>query len=349
MLLDKIDVVNVRLEDLPSFSEVLASEEEFQGRKLSRSEKKKLRKRYKFYEARAKKNEPKKRSRLVKYLTKGRTNRTAGGTIGLLLFVAIFGSLSIFPVLFVVGRAFMPLSDLFRFPPLFLPNNPTLDNFKSLWIYSGESLVPFSRYLFNTIFIVVLGSVGHVAISSMAAYPLAKYKFPGNHFLSDLIVYSLMFSPTVTAAPTYFVMNAIGLIDTPWAIIFPALASTIGLYLLQNFMTQIPDALIESAQIDGASPWKQLWAIIMPAVKPAWITAFIFSFQALWSNNGGSFIYTESKKPLSFMLQQIAAAGVARTGVAAAATLLMFIIPVIVFVVTQSNILETMTTSGLKE
>ena len=114
-------------------------------------------------------------------------------------------------------------------------------------------------------------------------------------------------------------------------------------------MEQVPDSLIEAGSIDGASEFYMLWRIIMPIVKPAWITVFIFTFQGLWGNTGANFIYTESLKPLSYMLGQIAAAGVARTGVAAATTLIMFFIPVIVFIITQSNILETMTTSGMKE
>ena len=321
-----------------------------QTRPLTRKEWNYIRKNeWKFRDPDQRRQRPIRRSKFVKFMTNGRTNRTVGGTIGLLIFVSLFAIFAIFPVTFVIGRAFMPLSELFRFPPLYVPENPTMDNFRDLWVFASQSAVPFSRYLFNTLFIVVLGSVGHIALSSMAAFPIAKYQFPGNRVLSNLVVYSLMFSPTVTAVPTYLVMNYLNLIDSYWAIILPALSSTIGLYLLQNFMEQIPDSLIEAAEIDGATPFGLLWTVIMPAVKPAWITAFIFSFQALWANNGGNFIYTESLKPLSFMLQQIAAAGVARAGVAAATTLIMFTIPVIVFIITQSNILETMTTSGMKE
>lgn len=319
-------------------------------KKLSRKEKREIKKNaWKYGPREPLPTQTVKRNAFVKFMTNGRTNRTVGGTVGLLIFVGIFGLFSIFPVLFIVGRAFMPLSELFTFPPLFVPRNPTTDNFRDLWAFASQSMVPFTRYLFNTLIIVVIGSVGHILLSSMAAFPLAKYRFPGNAVLSKLVVYSLMFSPTVTAVPTYLVMSYLNLIDSYWSIILPALSSTIGLYLMQNFMEQIPDSLIEAAEIDGATPFKLLWTVIMPAVKPAWITAFIFSFQALWANNGGQFIYTESLKPLSYMLQQIAAVGVARAGVAAATALIMFVIPVIVFIITQSNILETMTTSGMKE
>ena len=239
----------------------------------------------------------------------------------------------------------MPLSELFRFPPLFVPRNPTLDNFRDLWIYARQSMVPFSRHLVNTLIIVIVGSVGHIVLSAMAAFPLAKYRFPGNRLLSSLVVYSLMFSPTVTAVPTYFVMNYLGLIDSYWAVILPAVSSTIGLYLLQNFMEQIPDSLIEAAEIDGATPFKMLWQIVMPAVRPAWITAFIFSFQALWANNGGSFHLHESLKP-RLCSNKFPLPGPDRCCCCDQPYHVYY--PSDVFIISQ-HILETMTTSGLKE
>ena len=275
--------------------------------------------------------------------------RSLAGTLFLFFVVLIFAIFSLFPVIFMIGNAFKPLSELFRFPPSLLPDNPTLANFKDLAVYAAQSFVPFFRYLFNTLLVVLLGCVGMVVFSAMAAFPLAKFNFKGRRFLSKLIEWALLFTAAVLAVPTYLIVAKLGLIDTYFAIILPSWGSTLGLYLLQNFMSQVPDSLIEAASIDGSSPFTMLWRIIMPAVKPAWITVFIFSFQALWGNTGGSFIYKEQMKPLSYMLGQIASAGIARAGVASATSLIMFIIPVLVFIISQSNILETMTTSGMKE
>ena len=286
---------------------------------------------------------------IARFFTNGRSNRSAGGTIVLLAFIAVFACFSLFPVVYMAGNAFKPLSEQFRFPPKLLPINPTLANFYELWDYASSSLVALSRHIFNTLVLVLAGTAGNIVLSAMAAFPLAKFQFPGSKFLSSVIVYALMFSTAVTAVPNYIVMSYLGLIDTYLAVLLPACSSTLGLYLLKNFMEQVPDSLIEAGSIDGASEFYLLWRIIMPIVKPAWITVFIFTFQGLWGNTGANFIYTESLKPLSYMLGQIAAAGVARTGVAAATTLIMFFIPVIVFIITQSNILETMTTSGMKE
>lgn len=292
---------------------------------------------------------PKKRSKIGKWIAGPRQTRSVAGTIFLFCVVLVFAIFSLFPVIFMVGNAFKPLSELFRFPPSLLPDHPTLANFKDLRVYAAQSFVPFLRYLFNTFLVVFLGCSGMVIFSAMAAFPLAKYRFRGRAFLSRTIEWALLFTAAVLAVPSYLIVSKMGLIDSYFAIILPSWGSTLGLYLLQNFMSQVPDSLIEAASIDGASPFSMLWRIIMPAVKPAWITVFIFSFQALWGNTGGSFIYSEQMKPLSFMLGQIASAGIARAGVASATSLIMFVIPVIVFIISQSNILETMTTSGMKE
>lgn len=289
------------------------------------------------------------RKAFVRYFTKGRSNRSTAGTIFLLLFVALFAAFSLFPVLFMIGNAFKPLRELYRYPPTILPQNPTGQNFGDLLQYANNSLVPFLRYLFNTGVLVIVCCIGQIVLSAMAAFSLAKFKFKGRDFLSGLVVYALMFSGAVTAVPNYIIMTKLGMIDTLWAVIFPTLASTLGLYLLQNFMVMLPDSLIEAARIDGAGYFKILLSVIMPVVKPAWMTVFIFTFQNVWGNTGGSFLYTENIKPLSYMLSKIASAGIARQGMASAASLLMFIIPVAIFIFAQSNVMETMATSGMKD
>lgn len=289
------------------------------------------------------------RKAFVRYFTKGRSNRSVGGTVFLLLFIMAFAIFAVFPVLFMVGNAFKPMRELYRYPPTVVPQNPTGQNFKDLLAYASESLVPFTRYLFNTGVLVLAGCLGQILLSAMAAFPLAKSEFKGRKLMSSLVVYALMFSGAVTAVPNYLIMTKLGLIDSLWAIILPSFASTLGLYLLQNFMEMLPDSLIEAAKIDGASYFRTLVSIILPVVKPALMTVFIFTFQNLWGNTGGSVLYTENIKPLSYMLSRIASTGIARQGMASAASLLSFIIPVLIFIVTQSNVMETMATSGMKD
>jgi ABC-type glycerol-3-phosphate transport system permease component len=288
--------------------------------------------------------------RLMKLIQPAHTlNRSLLGDVGIVLTLLIFGIFTAYPMVFIINNAFKPLSEILIFPPKLFVRNATLNNFRDLFQLMAESWIPISRYVFNTIFITVVGTAGHVLLASMAAYPLAKHKFPGSKTLSKVVVYSLMFNGSVTAIPAFVIMTQLGLVDSLWSLILPAFAFSLGLYLMKNFMEQIPTTYIESAYMDGASEYSIFWRIIMPLVKPAWLTLIILSFQTLWGATGGTYIYNEALKPLSFALNQIAGGGIARTGVVAAISLFMMAVPVSVFIVSQSSIIETMAHSGIKE
>lgn len=283
-----------------------------------------------------------------KYRRRKRINRSKAGDIALFTILILFGFFSAFPLIMTASNAFKPLDELFLFPPRLLPRNLTVENFRDLSELMSNSWIPFTRYFFNTILITTLGTAGHVLIASMAAYPLAKYKFPGRTILFTLVVYSLMFAPQVTATPNYIIITRLGLIDSHAAIILPAIASSLGLYLMKQFMEQIPDELIESAKIDGASEYRIFFQIVMPLVKPAWLTLIILLFQRLWVTDGGSFIFSEELKPVSYALRQIAAGTIERAGTIAAVSFIMMIVPVTFFILSQSKIVETFSHSGMK-
>lgn len=278
-----------------------------------------------------------------------RRNRSIGGDLGLMILLGAFALFSAYPLIYAINNAFKPLSEIFLFPPKLFVQNPTFDNFFDLSTIIGNSWVPFSRYMFNTLFITILGTGGTVLLGTMAAYPLAKYNFPGSKVMSNIIVYALMFNSTVTAIPNYIIMSKMGLVNTYWAVILPVIGSTLGLYLMKNFIVQIPTSLIEAAKIDGAAEFRVFWTVIIPLCKPAWITLCILSFQTLWGATGGNFIYSENLKPISYALSQVVGGGIARTGVASAVSLIMMIVPVTVFVISQSNVIETMASSGMKD
>ena len=278
-----------------------------------------------------------------------RRNRSLGGDIFLTVLLGAFGLFSLFPLWYIFVSAFKPFSEIFIFPPRLTVDNPTLNNFFDLKNIIEGFDVPLSRYVFNTLFITGVGTGGTVLLGSMAAFPLAKYKFPGSEVMNKLIVYALMFSTTVTAIPNYLIMSKLGLINTYWAVILPAVGGTLGLFLMRNFIVQIPDALLESSKIDGANEFQIYWKIVMPLCKPAWITLIILSFQQMWGTTGGVFIYSEELKPLSYVLSQLVNGGIARTGVASAVSLIMVLVPVSVFIISQSNVMETMATTGIKE
>jgi ABC-type glycerol-3-phosphate transport system permease component len=278
-----------------------------------------------------------------------RRNRSLGGDIFLTVLLGLFGLFSLFPLWYIFVSAFKPFSEIFIFPPRLTVDNPTLNNFFDLANIIQGFDVPLSRYAFNTLLITGVGTAGTVLLGSMAAFPLAKYVFPGSKAMNQVIVYALMFSTSVTAIPNYLIMSKLGMINTYWAVILPAVGGTLGLFLMRNFMVQIPDALLESAKIDGANEFQIYWKIVMPLCKPAWITLVILSFQQMWGTTGGVFIYSEELKPLSYVLSQLVSGGISRTGVASAVSLIMVMVPVTVFVISQSNVIETMATTGIKE
>ncbi len=253
------------------------------------------------------------------------------------------------PLVMQVCEAFKPLDELYKFPKTILVYNPTLNNFKDLFVIMGQSWVPFSRYIFNTVFITAVGTAGQLLIASMGAYVLAKYDFPGGRKLFAMITTAIMFNGYVTAIPLYLVMAGCGWLDTFIAPILPALAAPMGLFLMKQFMEGIPDSLLEAAKIDGAKEWGIFTKIVMPNVKPAWLTLIIFSVQGLWNNPQSTYIFSEELKTLPYALGQVTAGGVARAGAGAAVGLFMMIVPIGIFIFSESNILETMASSGIKE
>ncbi len=286
------------------------------------------------------------RKHLVK---RRRPNRSLGGDLGIYVMLALVACLMAFPLVFAISSALKPLDELFRFPPTIFPKHPTIDNFSDLIVTMGQSWVPFSRYILNTVFITAVGTFGHLVIASMAAFVLAKYDFPGGRFFFGVVTTALMFSGYVTGIPNYVIMSKLGMIDTYWALLLPAFAAPIGLFMMKQFMEGLPTALIEAAKIDGAKEFRIFWSIVMPNVKPAWLTVIIFSVQSLWNTSASTVIYSEAKKTLVYALQQIQAGGIARTGQAAAVTVVVMAVPIIIFVLSQSQILETMASSGIKD
>ena len=282
-------------------------------------------------------------------ITRRHPNRSIAGDIGIYLLLIIVGIAMVFPLVFLIGSSLKPLDELFRFPPTVWPKHPTSDNFSDLFVTMGQSWIPFSRYLVNTVLITFVGTFGHLIIASMAAFVLAKYEFPGGKMFFAVVTTCLMFSGYVTGIPNYLIMSRLKMIDTYWALILPAFAAPIGLFLMKQFMEGLPTALIEAAHIDGAGEFRIFWHIVMPNVKPAWLTMIIFSVQSLWNTSAATVIYSEAKKTLVYALQQIQAGGIARTGQTAAATVIIVSVPVIIFVLSQSRILETMASSGIKD
>ena len=279
----------------------------------------------------------------------GKVNRSRLGTAALFIVLFCFACVMAFPMALIIANAFKPQDELWVFPPRLIPNNPTTENFRNMFTVMSNSQVPFLRYIFNTVLITATGTVGHIILSSMCAFPLAKKKFPGRNVIFKIVVLALMFNATVTAIPNFLTMTWLHWINTYLSLIVPAFGAPIGLYLMKQFIEQLPDSLLEAARIDGASQWQTFWKIVMPNVKAAWLTLFLLSFQSLWGIGATSCIYKEEMKTLPYALGQILSGGISRAGVGAAVSVFMLIVPVMIFIFSQSNIIETMASSGMKE
>ena len=275
-----------------------------------------------------------------------RVSRSAAGNVTVIIFLLIFGVFMILPLYYMVVSALKPTSELFYFPPKFYVIKPTLRNFLTLIKLQAQSDVPFERYLFNSVFVTVVSTVGYVLLASMAAYALSKHKFPLKNAITKSVVFAILFRPEVTSVPLYILMVKAHIIDNYWALILPAMSGSFGVFLLQQFLDNVPNEMIEAARIDGASEFVIYRKLIMPMLKPAWMTVVIFTFISIWNTTAAQFIYSEDMKMLPAMLSSLSTAGITRAG--AAVGVLMMFPSVVIFLLSQNSIVETMAHSGLK-
>ncbi len=276
-----------------------------------------------------------------------------GVTVSKILLYIVMILLVIFtaaPIIFVISTAFKPLDELFLYPPRFFVMKPTVKNFSDLLIATDSSLVPFSRYLFNSVFTTVAIVFFSVVFSSMGAFIISKYKLPGTSFIFAVIISALMFPPQVTAIPTYFVISNMGILNTYWALTLPKLAIPFNFFLVKQFMDQIPDQTLEAAKVDGANEWTMFWKIVMPFVKPAWMTVVIFSFIGNWNDFSSPLIYTtsEAMKTLPLAMLGVSNGTVGRMGAAAAGAFVTVIPSIVLFIILQRQVMDTMAHSGIK-
>lgn len=255
-------------------------------------------------------------------------NRSKGGDLGIGIMLTLLGAFMFVPMLYAILQSIKPLDELWVFPPRFWVVDPTVKNYSDLFRLMNTSWVPFSRYLFNTVFISVVGTFGNLILSSMAAYSLSKIKFPGRNWMFQMVVLSLMFNATAASIANFITMSLLGWVDTYFSIIVPAWGSTLGLYLMKQFMeTAVADSVLESARLDGCSEFTTFLKIAMPMVKPAWLTLIVYSFQGLWNTGASIYIYSEELKTFNYAINQILSGGIVRAGAGAASTVVMMIVP----------------------
>ena len=261
----------------------------------------------------------------------------------------LMGLFTLLPLLYSVVTSFKPLEELMIFPPRFFVTSPTLMNYIELPNIIDTLSIPLTRYIFNSLFVSVLTTAFHIIVASMAAFVLSKGRFRGLTVIFLVVQFSLLYNTYTLGVPQYLIFSKLRMVDTYLVYILPYLPSTLGVFLIKQYIDgSIPDALIEAAHIDGANDLKIYWRIVMPNCKPAWLTLTLFAFRDLWSMQPSGTIFSEELKMLPEVMGTIINGGIARSGSAMAATVLLMIPPIIIYLISQSNVMETMSSAGIK-
>ncbi len=278
-----------------------------------------------------------------------RYTRSRFGNFVIFTFLTVVGLVSVLPMVYCVCTAFKPLEELLIFPPRFFVSRPTWENFTALPTLLGNLHVPLSRYIFNSLFITGISTALQILAASLAAFVFSKTNVKGRVALFYIVQFSLLYNGYTLAIPQFLIFNWTHIVDTYWVYILPAIPSSMGVFLMKQYMdSSIPGTLIEAAKIDGASLFRIYGSLIMPISKPAWMTLLLFSFQSMWSAVPSGTVYSESLKTLPYVMSSISSGGTARAGSAMAVTVMLMIPPILVYFISQSNVMETMSTAGMK-
>jgi ABC transporter, permease protein len=279
-----------------------------------------------------------------------RYTRSKAGNFFYVLFLVAFGLFSVLPLFYSIVTSFKPLDELLVFPPTFFVKRPTIGNYLVLPDLLSNLQVPLSRYVFNSIFVTVVSTFLYVIVAALAAFTLAKSNIRGKKVFFLVIQFALLFNTYTLSIPQYLIFSWMGIVDTYWVMILPYIASTMGVFLMKQYMEgAIPNALLEAARVDGAGPYRIFFQIALPIVKPCWLTLTLFGFRDIWASIPDGTIFNETLKTLPMIMSQITAGGIARSGSAMAVTVIMMIPPILVYLISQSNVIEAMNSAGIKE
>ncbi len=278
-----------------------------------------------------------------------RFTRSKAGNVFYFLLLTIAGLFTLLPLVYCVATSFKPLDELMIFPPKFFVSRPTTINYTILPSLLSSLSVPLARYIFNSVFTSVVTTIVYIFISSMMAFVLSKSKLKGRNVIFLIIQFSLLYNAYTLEIPRYLILAKTNLIDSYLVYILPYLPSAMGVFLLKQHMdSSIPDTMIEAAKIDGAGYFRIFGTLALPMSRPAWLTLVLFAFRDLWSMQPSGTIFSENLKTLPMVMSQIVSGGVARSGSAMAATVILMIPPIIVYLIAQGSIMETMSSAGIK-
>ena len=279
-----------------------------------------------------------------------RYTRTKVGNFFYFFFIIAAGCVSVLPLVYSICTSLKPLDEILIFPPRFFVVRPTIANYTAIPELLSNLRVPLTRYIFNSLFSTVATTFLYVVVASMAAFVLCKSKIKCKGVIFYIVQFSLLFNAYTLSVPQYLIFTWMNIIDTYWAYILPHFASTMGVFLMKQYMEgALPNALLEAAKIDGAGYFRIFWTIVMPIVKPMWLTLTLFTFRDVWAHVPSGTIFSETLKTLPTIMSQITAGGIARSGSAMAVTCILMIPPILVYLISQSNVMESMSSAGIKE
>lgn len=295
----------------------------------------------------------KKNAAAIRLRSRAGLKRTTAFDKVLYVFLTLFALFMLLPIVYIFNHALKPYSELFVYPPNIFARNPTFQSFIELFVVTSSSVVPVTRYLFNSVVVAVLVVTATIVVSTLCAYPISKHKFPGHRAMFAVILLSLMFASETVQIPTYLVVVNLHLVDTYWGHILPHLAAPVSVFLMKQFIDQVPNELLEAAKVDGAREIRIFLQIVIPICMPAVATIAILSFQGTWNNITTSSLYMqdEAMKTFPFFLSTLTTGlvnTVARQGAAAAAALILFIPNFVIFLMFQRKVIATMAHSGIK-
>ncbi len=279
-----------------------------------------------------------------------RYTRSKAGNFFYVLFLVAFGAFSVLPLIYCIVTSFKPLDELLVFPPKFFVTRPTVSNNLALPGLLSNLRVPLSRYIFNSLFVSGFSTFLYEIVAALAAFALCKSKIRGRKVFFLIIQFALLFNVYTLSIPRYLIYSYLNMVDTYWVMILPYVASTMGVFLMKQYMEgAIPDALLEAARVDGAGPYRIFFQIALPIVKPCWLTLTLFGFRDIWAAVPDGTVFNESLKTLPTVMTQITSGGIARSGSAMAVTVIMMVPPIIVYMISQGNVIESMSSAGIKE
>lgn len=250
------------------------------------------------------------------------------------------------PLVWMVVSSVKPEGEIRRFPPTLIPDQVTWSNYTELF-----ASLSFPRYFLNSVVVALVVTVGSVLFSAMVGYALAKLDFPGRRTLFALVMGTLMVPGMVTFVPLFVLVANLDLINTYAALILPFLAAPFGVFLMRQFMLDVPDELLDAARVDGAGEFRTFFRIVLPQAKPALATLGILTFLGSWNNFLWPLVAVQSADkytlPVALALYSTGQNTVQYGLLVAGATVIVLPI-LIVFLALQRHIVQGISTTGLK-